>query len=166
MKGYPRHFTRVVVLTAIGLFVTGLLLVPSMLDFRLEMNVPWRLDADGRLVTVAAHAFVAFFMLMLAGSLWSIHMRAGWRKRRHRTSGTILATSLALMAATGIGIYYLGDEDLSLWSSLVHTGLGLVGAGFFTWHAIRGRLAAREHARQTRKPPVEAVSGSGQKAAE
>ncbi|MCJ9428657.1 hypothetical protein [Kordiimonas marina] len=172
MKGYPKLFGWTLILTAFGLLLSGLLLIPSMLDFRLEMDVPWRLGASARLMTAALHAGVAFLMLMFLGALWSVHMRGHWRKGKHRVSGSLLVSSFVLMALTGLGIYYFGGEGLSLGASIAHVGAGLFGTGLFLWHGIRGYRArtakdARHKARQVaRKTPLTLVASRAEEAAE
>lgn len=127
MKGYPRWFSknRITALVAV-VFLTGLFLLPTTLDFRLNWDVPWRLSGGQRIYVVAAHVLFGFLMMMVLGALWSIHMRVGWRQKRHRRSGIILAFVWVLLMVTGVGIYYCGQEWLVNLTSLCHTVIGVL----------------------------------------
>jgi heme A synthase len=144
VKGYPRWFTRAVVVTIVAAVATGLLLAPTMLFMRLDWEVPWRLADSSRIAVAAAHVAVAFATLAFLGALWSVHMRSNWRHHLNRGSGLTMAIALLGLLATGIGIFYLGDELLSLSASIAHALLGIATAGVFAYHAIAARKAVRK----------------------
>lgn len=145
MKGYPKSFRPMLYGVSLATLVTGLLLVPTFLDMRLEWDVPWRLEFSMRLPVVAAHALVAFWLLMLFGATWTVHIRHGWRIRGNLVSGFTLVGGMLLLAVTGVGIYYFGDEDLSLLSSAAHTLAGIIAPLFLFYHISVGKFRAREH---------------------
>ena len=86
---------------------------------------PWSLDVHG------AFAMMAIWTL---GLLWGVHVLAGWRARRGRWSGSVLIAAMALLMLTGYLLYYVADEDLRGWPSLIHWVLGLAGLPLFLWH--------------------------------
>lgn len=135
MKGYPRWFSRTFI-TLIMLLVSlsGCLLVPSLLEMRLEWEEIWTPLKDYRTLVVATHTLSGILIMMVLGALWSIHMRVGWRAKEKRTSGSLSVLAFLLVAISSIGILYFGDEMLSLGSSLVHTALGLAVIPVFAIH--------------------------------
>jgi len=136
------------------LFVTGCLLAPSMLEFRLGWDVIWRLPASDRLVTVAAHVLGGFVLLTLLGSIWTLHMRSGWRMKRNRLSGATFIAIWAALTLTGVGILYLGGEATSIWSSAAHTVLGLTTPVILAVHVATGLRSRRAvKTRQTSRFP-------------
>lgn len=140
MKGYPRRFVALVYLSLAVMLVSGLMLVPTFLDMRLEMDVPWRPDFALRSLFAMVHTGDGLVVLWFIGALWSVHMRGGWRRHRNRWSGALLMAMLGLLAVSCLGIFYAGDEQWSLWFSLVHVlvGLALVMPGLI--HVLLWRL--------------------------
>jgi hypothetical protein len=137
MKGYPRFFSvRLITLVVFVLFLSGLFLAPTTLIMRLEWELPWRLASDQRVWMAALHAFFAFVMLLVIGALWPIHMRVEWRRGRNLYSGIAMAFTWAILILTGLGIYYLGNEQLAIWTSVGHLVLGLVIVLFYFWHVF------------------------------
>jgi len=162
MKGYPRRFVPCLVAASAVLAVSGLLLVPTMLDLRFDLDVGWRLPGEQRLWVAAAHTAAALLLCGFAGALWSIHMRAGWRGRRHLRSGIATASLLAGTALTALGILYLGNEAWLLPASAAHMLLGvfsLVGG------ASHWLVAVVERRRSSTAPQSEVASGPGVSAA-
>lgn len=139
MKGYPKQFVPVLLAALLFLALSGLLLAPETLFLKGEIDVPWRLSGTPRVILGALHATGAFIIMMLTGALWSVHMRAGWRKKKQRVSGALLAGCMALLCITAIGIYYLADEGLGPLSALAHLGLGIALLPPFIWHWLKGR---------------------------
>lgn len=139
MTGYPKWFSRLLWWVSVLLLATGLLLIPTMLDMRLEWDVPWRLEGDQRVYVAAAHFVVGFALIWVTGALWTVHMRHGWRRKQNRLTGALLAGGLAVLILTAAGALYAGDEALSLWSSLGHTLLGLTGVVLMPAHYLIGR---------------------------
>jgi hypothetical protein len=147
VKGYPRRFLPALIATFIVLAVSGLLLVPTLLDVRFGWDVVWRLSGSQRLWVAGLHSAMALAICGFAGALWSVHMRVGWRSRRHLHSGLWTLGLLVGTALTALGILYFGDERWSLSASAVHTVLGIVsviGGGVHWAVAIMER--ARRHA--------------------
>ena len=137
MSGYPKGFYTVLMILGVALFVSGVLLVPTLLAMRLEIDVPWRLETDQRTITAAIHLVAAFAVLAATGAVWAVHMQRGWRMKRNRITGSLLVSILAVLGLTGAGVYYFGDEGLSKWSSLIHASAGLAVVLVLSWHMTR-----------------------------
>lgn len=137
MKGYPHWFLPALLGTTATIAVTGVLLAPGTLVTRADMDLAWMLPADGRLATAALHAAAGFAVMLATGALFSIHMRAGWRKGRRRGSGATLGILMATLALSAVGVYYFGSETLAAAAALAHLGLGLALVVVFGWHWFR-----------------------------
>ena len=146
MKGYPRWFQSALVGGCSLLYATGCLLAPTTLDMRAAWTPAWRLAANARLGMAAAHAALGLLAMIVVGALWSVHMRAGWRKRRQRGSGLWLVLGLLWLGISAVGVYYLADEGLANIAGLGHLAVGLALLPPFVWHAVTGH---RRRARQT-----------------
>jgi heme A synthase len=148
MKGYPRRFRTLLLSTMTALFLSGTLLLPTTLAMRLDWDVIWRLGANTRIGMAALHVAFAFVALGMFGSLWAIHMRAGWRQRRNYRNGFLLIGLLIILIVTGLGIFYLADEAVMLYTALTHIAVGLLLPIFFIYHMIMGRRIARQYSAQ------------------
>jgi len=145
MRGYPPRFLSLLWTVCGAVLASGLLLLPTTLDLRFGWAMPWRLPGDARLLTAAVHAGASFAMLLVAGALWSVHMRAGWRRGRQRKTGAVLVTLLAGLALSALGVYYLGESGIANGVALIHVALGLSLALPLGVHTLIGR---RQRARQ------------------
>lgn len=145
MKGYPRWFLATLVGTLLMILVSGLLLAPTTLMMRAEVMVMWRLPGAARVATVALHTAAGFAAMLLIGAVWSVHMRSGWRRRKHRASGLTLALGLVVLCASAVAIFYLADEALGAMAALLHLAVGIGLVGQFGWHWVRGRRSHRQH---------------------
>lgn len=139
LSGYPQWFYGFALVVLATLFASGLVLIPHLLEFRLDMDSPVQVSSGLRLGSAAVHCFIAFVAIGLVGSLANVHMRAGWHRKLNRTSGLLLLGLFLCLLATAVGIYYFGDEDLSRFASLGHTLVGLALLLFFLWHSLRAR---------------------------
>lgn len=121
MKGYPKWLNgSFIKLFYLSLILSGALLIPTLLEFKLEISVPWRLKTPTRDVVAYIHYILGTCSLILIGSLWSIHMRREWRRKEKRFSGTILALLHIFLFITSSGILYLGNEEYSNIASTLH----------------------------------------------
>lgn len=141
MKGYPRAFLGWLLATLGSLFGTGLLLAPTTLAMRAKLEVSWRLSVALRNGCAIAHASLGLMVLLFLGAIWGIHMRSGWRRRRHYVSGIGVVTLLAALAATALVIYYASDEAVNSAASVAHLAIGMGVCLLFVWHWLRGRSA-------------------------
>jgi len=88
------------------------------------------------------HGAGAMVMLVLIGGLIPFHVRVGWRRKRNRTTGTVMLAANAALIVTAFGLYYAGAEPVRDWASTVHTGVGLAVPALLTIHIVRGRRRA------------------------
>jgi heme A synthase len=125
-----------------------------MLVLRLEWDVLDTLSMlDSRVTLAAVHALLAFSTLLVIGALLPIHVRRGLRQHKNKRSGITLLSVFGVSVLTGWGIYYLADEQWSMWVSLLHLLTALlvmlalmahvitakwVHAGMYTRYAAHG----------------------------
>lgn len=148
MNPYPKWFYSVLMGALLVLLCTGLLLAPTTLVTRAEMDLAWRLPPGARVPVTMLHVLVGFLMAALGGALWSIHMRNGWRARIRRRSGGLLAGSLVALTFTGIIAAYAGEDTLGATAALGHLAFGMAGVVPFGVHAFRKRRARTPSARR------------------
>lgn len=146
MKGYPRWFYTMLLCLMAALFVSGGMLIPTVLEFKLEYEIPWRLESEQLVPVTALHAALSFAMLTILGALWSIHIRSGWRRKKNLYSGLTLLLAMLLLTLSAIGIYYLGDGDASIASSILHSVIGVLTLVVFFIHDRIGRHYHIRHA--------------------
>lgn len=143
MTQYPRWFLPTLLVILLTVLLSGLGLTPTTLALRAEWDMPWRLAGGDRVWVAALHSAVAFGLTAMVGALWSVHMRSGWRRRRQRISGLLLGSALALLVASAVAVYYIGDDRLAAAAAFLHLGAGLAATAVFVWHWIRGRASPR-----------------------
>jgi len=160
LNGYADWFYWSLLSSLSIVVVSGLLMIPGVIEFKLEHEVDWRLNADSRLWTVALHVLGGWLVLMLMGALWQSHMKAGWRKREHWRSGVASALSLLSLGGSGVGLYYLGSSQAQLAASLTHTGVGLLLCLVLGWHIWRGRARRSQKLALANHPASEKASAS------
>jgi hypothetical protein len=88
------------------------------------------------------HGGAAMATLMLLGALVPLHLRHGWRMRRNRITGTLMAACNAALILTAFGLYYFGPDTLRSWTSGVHIGAGLFVPVLFCIHVFVGRRSS------------------------
>lgn len=139
LSGYPHWFFAMLMLTVALLFLTGLLLVPTLLEMRLEWDTLVHLESDVRGWVAVLHTTTAFITMGLLGALSVMHMRMGWRRQRNRVSGIGLVLLFGILLVTAITIFYAGDEEISRLASVLHTIIGVFIITLFGWHLVNGR---------------------------
>ncbi|WP_298294073.1 hypothetical protein [Thiomonas sp.] len=139
MKTYPRGFGLLLHTVLLALLASGLLLFPGALRTHWEWDLPWALSAGQRVGVAALHAAAFMAVLTVLGALWTVHIRAGWVRRENLRSGVALLGLFGLLAISGLGLYYAGNEHLQSWSALAH----LLAAGLLPVAYVAHRLGAR-----------------------
>jgi hypothetical protein len=86
-----------------------------------------------------AHGVAAYAFLIVGGAMIPVHITLGWNMRRNLKSGLTLAGTCVVLGATGLGLYYLGDENSRNWVSIVHWVIGLIAVPALLIHALIGR---------------------------
>lgn len=90
-------------------------------------------------VALIVHGVLAYAFLMVGGTMVPVHIALGWNTKRNRKSGVVFGATLLILAATALGLYYLGDEVLRPRVSIVHWVAGCVALPALLFHALRGR---------------------------
>jgi hypothetical protein len=67
----------------------------------------------------------AMIFLMIFGTLLLYHVPTGWEQKRQRPSGGFLLGICWILILTGWGLYYVGNETLRHWTSLIHIFVGV-----------------------------------------
>lgn len=104
-------------------------------------------------VLLKLHGVIAYGFLLLLGALFPLHLRLGWAGQRSLLTGLTTLAAMALLAVTGLALYYSGGEDLRALASLSHWVVGVVAALALVSHAVRGR----QHHRRAQPRQVVAV---------
>lgn len=94
-------------------------------------------------LALEVHGGAAMAILFLAGIVVALHLPRGWRERKNRSSGIVVASLLALLTVTGFLLYYAGDDRLRETASLVHWWVGLAVPLLLWLHTWLGQRAAR-----------------------
>ena len=105
-------------------------------DFGPQVNPaePWMITLHGLFLIPA---------LLGIGGLFVAHIPKGWDHPAQRVAGIALSAFLAVIVVTGYLLYYVGDEALREWSSVIHWVLGLASPLVFFWHYLKGRALRR-----------------------
>ncbi|PKB14937.1 hypothetical protein B0I00_2539 [Novosphingobium kunmingense] len=108
-------------------------------EFGPEMNPlePWMMKLHG-LVLIPA--------LLGIGGMLVVHIPKGWAYVHQRIAGIALCAVLGVLIASGYMLYYVGDELVRDWTSMVHWIIGLVLPAVFLWHYLNGLLVRRRKA--------------------
>ncbi len=85
----------------------------------------------------AAHGLFGFVSLWVFGLLWGAHIVGGWYSTRRRATGLATAGILGALIISGYLLYYLGDDELLSWTSLIHWAIGLTLPLIFLAHRMR-----------------------------
>ncbi|MBD3777334.1 MAG: hypothetical protein IE920_09420 [Thiotrichales bacterium] len=157
MNGYPKSFLLLLFSTTGLLYVSGLLLIPAMLIFRLQWEgslLDTLMDSalvggELRAALTFLHALFGWTLVWMIGAIWSIHMRSHWRRGENRKNGSLFTLIWFALIASALGIYYFGDEMLSQYSSMIHAVLGVL-VPLLLWSHRRAGKKAVSNDRNTR----------------
>jgi hypothetical protein len=95
---------------------------------------PWMLKLHG----AAGMAF-----LVALGILIPTHLKRAWQARRNRKNGAFLVAVMALLVATGYGLYYFGEDRWRATASWIHLALGFATPALLGLHIWQGRRDER-----------------------
>jgi hypothetical protein len=84
------------------------------------------------------HGLVLIPALLGFGGLFVVHMPKGWKNRYQRNLGVALTALTAMLILTGYLLYYVGDDAVRSWSSIIHWAIGLAAPIIFIWHYLGG----------------------------
>jgi hypothetical protein len=94
--------------------------------------------AAARVWLIALHGISAMLFLLLLGAVAVLHVRESWRRSRNRSSGTVVATAMAILVITALGLYYLGSDLWRGWTSDVHLLIGVAVPVLLAIHVVLG----------------------------
>jgi len=119
---------------------------------------------DATRVLLILHGISSYAMLVVIGSLLPRHVRLGWVRRRNMMTGLTVTAVMAVLAVTGLALYY-GGEDLHTPAKWLHVVFGLGCFVLFPAHALltAKSLQSSESATagQDATPPPELAAGPG-----
>ena len=134
-QGYLYVFGTLLVLSgALWLLFHYFVRMPGQFGDSPHSLEPWWLGIHG----LSAAAFLIGFGSVLPG-----HVRRAWVGRRNRISGAFFFTLLALLIATGYGLYYLGEDSVRELVSAVHWMVGLGMPALMGCHIWLGRASRK-----------------------
>jgi heme A synthase len=115
-------------------------------------------------VLLMLHGISSYAILVVIGSLLPRHVRLGWVRRRNRVTGITVTVVMTVLAATGLALYY-GGEELHTPVRWLHVAFGL---GCFVLFPVHALLAAKSRqpsqsptAGRNATPPREWAAGPG-----
>jgi hypothetical protein len=123
-------------------------------------------DEPGELahVLLILHGVSSYVILVVIGSLLPRHVRSGWVRRRNLMTGVTVTAVMAVLAVTGLGLYY-GNEDLHAPARWLHVAFGLGCFALFPAHAFLAARLRRSSesttASQSATPPPGLAAGPG-----
>ena len=94
-----------------------------------------------------AHGVSAYLFVLLFGAVMPTHIKAAWKAKRNRISGSLMITVMSVLLISGLFLYYADEtRDAALW---VHWVIGSGLVLLFPFHFIAGRrtnyLALKHH---------------------
>lgn len=95
---------------------------------------PWLLRLHGLALIPALFGF---------GGLFVVHVPKGWKDLPQRTIGLALTSLIGVLILSGYLLYYVGDDAVRSWTSIVHWVIGLAVPLVFIWHYIHGKSKRR-----------------------
>jgi len=159
VKAYPQGFLRVFWWVLGLLALSGVALLPNMMQVRFDWDVPFQFPLGSHVWIASLHALFAFATLALFGSLIPIHVRNGLRAKRQLKTGIALLVIAVGLPLTALGIYYLGNDTLSSVASAMHVVIGLGAALVLTAHVVVARRnASHTHKRHHDSRPHRSVT--------
>jgi cation transport ATPase len=88
------------------------------------------------------HGAAAIAFLIVLGTMLPIHIRRAWQLRRNYRTGGVMLSVVTVLVITGYGLYYASGENLRIWISAVHWGIGLFGMAALILHVLIGKRNA------------------------
>lgn len=92
---------------------------------------------------LSLHGAAAFVMLMAIGAMALSHIPSGWRTRRSRAHGVMLACAASVMAITAWALYYLSQKTTRDWIAWLHLCFGLALPALLMLHIHLGRRSRK-----------------------
>jgi hypothetical protein len=91
------------------------------------------------------HGIAAYAALVAFALVGHVHMRTGWRVPALRVAAFWLCATIAFLALTGLGFYYVASESALPYLRWSHVAAGLILPCWLALHIVRGRRVTRRH---------------------
>lgn len=135
MIGYPKWFSKnLITASIVVLSLTGVILIPSALLFRLDLNINYVLPGDARILSTAIHVLASYLVFLIVGALLFIHVRLGLKKRKKTKSGISMLIFFLFLSLSGVALFYCANENLIKLSSILHIMLGVFFIAIYFTH--------------------------------
>jgi hypothetical protein len=92
------------------------------------------LPAPGESWLLRAHGLVMLAFTVALGGLGPVHVPRGWRQKRNRITGLMLAGAATLLLASGYALYYWTGDASREWVGVSHALVGTAAAAVVLWH--------------------------------
>ena len=92
---------------------------------------------------LVAHGVAAYAALFAYALVGHTHMRTGWRVPALRSAAFWLCSMIALLALTGLGLYYVATESVIPFLRWGHVATGMALPCWLALHIARGRRVTR-----------------------
>jgi uncharacterized membrane protein len=119
----------------LALYTAGALVAAS--------GLAWFASPSARSVSMEIHGGASMALLVVIGAVAALHAPAGWRERKNRWSGALVAAGMSVLAVTGFLLYYLGDERARAGVSRAHWAVGLAVSVLLGMHVWLGARLAK-----------------------
>jgi hypothetical protein len=117
------------------LFLSG----AAWADWNYLAASPGDFEASAKTWAMKIHGGAAMAILVLVGMLLTGHVRFAWRAHRNRANGLLFLVAFAVLTGTGYALYYAGGENLRVWTSWIHLGVGLALPMLLVLHVWLGK---------------------------
>jgi hypothetical protein len=138
----PRWHRRTIYTLTVVLVVSGVAWIVACYALALPGDptpAPHRLAGP----LLAVHGIAAYAALFAYALVGHAHLRTGWRVPVLRSVGIALLATIAALALTGIGFYYIASEDAAPFIRWTHVAGGALFPCWLALHIARGRRVAR-----------------------
>ncbi len=95
------------------------------------------------------HGCVSLLVLWLLGLIFIVHIKRAWQKKLNRTTGLVISLISLMLILSGLGLYYLGSEQLRINTATAHWLLGLLAGIALPAHIYWGRILQARKANST-----------------
>jgi hypothetical protein len=129
--------TGALVLSGIGWLIAAYLLAPA------GEPTPAPHPLAGTML--ALHGIAAYAALFAFALVGHVHLRTGWRVPALRSGAACLCATIAVLALTGLGFYYVAAESAIPFLRWTHVAAGVLLPCWLALHIVRGRRATGRH---------------------
>ena len=136
-QGYPAAFAPLLVGGGATVLFTGLALVPQLMAFQWEWDIPWTPSGLMRILLTASHVLSGFLLIALVGAVWLVHARAGWLRQERHVSGSGLLLAIMMLTVTAPLLLYVSHETSLIWIATVHAVIGGLFPIILLRHVLR-----------------------------